>query len=322
MTLAQVPTDASDDEQPVPSVDSVGGDADLDEDIDIHAAWLQEAEASIRLLRSTAEWPPQQGVMVPPAWLTEDLDSRFDEVFRNQLQLLDEGRVVWSCLVQANELLFSVGEDDHPAAIVWSDAATDLEVEQLQETARRLYVLKGETTEDPEVQHFADLLEDEIEAPLRLDVPSSLSESLPVRYTTIMVPRSHLPCGQLAVGTFPLLVLPEVTDAAMVLPLAAWPPGLVRYWEYMQEQQDLDEAERAMGTLVPVGISPLAVLAGILALTSLVVVPAPLALVVGIAAVIDIRRNPWKRGMGRAVAAVIAGVLGSVALVLFALSVT
>jgi hypothetical protein len=317
-----MPTDAADDEQPVATASSVGGGAESDEDTDIHAAWLQEAEASIRLLRSSAEWPHQQAVMVPPTWLTEVLDSRFDEVFSNQLQLLDEGRVVWSCLVQANELLFSAGEDDHPAAVVWSDAETDLEVEQLQQTARRLYELKGETTDDPEVQRFADLLEDELDAPLRLDVPFSLNDGVPARYASIMVPRSHLPFRQLTFGTFPLLVLPDATDAAIVLPLAAWPSGLVRYWEYLQDQQDLDEAERAMGTLVPVGISPLAVLAGILALTSLVVIPAPLALVVGIAAAVDIWRHPWKRGMGRAIAAVVAGVLGSVVLVLFALSVT
>ena len=56
--------------------------------------------------------------------------------------------------------------------------------------------------------------------------------------------------------------------------------------------------DRTMRWLLPVGRSGYAVAAGYLGLFSLLVLPAPLALVFGIVAVQDIRRHPNKHGMG------------------------
>jgi hypothetical protein len=64
------------------------------------------------------------------------------------------------------------------------------------------------------------------------------------------------------------------------------------------------------------GRSPLAIIAGYLGLCSLVLIPAPLALVFGILAVIDIKKNPKKHGMGRAVFGIIMGTIFSVPLVI------
>jgi hypothetical protein len=71
----------------------------------------------------------------------------------------------------------------------------------------------------------------------------------------------------------------------------------------------------AMRMLLPVGRSWLAIVAGYLGLFALVVFPAPLALVAGAIAVWDLRRHPEKRGWGRAGFAVVAGALGTAALV-------
>jgi len=71
-----------------------------------------------------------------------------------------------------------------------------------------------------------------------------------------------------------------------------------------------------MRMLLPVGRSPLAIVAGYLGLLSLALVPAPIALIVGILAIRDLRRHPEKRGMGRAVFAV---VMGGLFTILFAL---
>jgi hypothetical protein len=46
-------------------------------------------------------------------------------------------------------------------------------------------------------------------------------------------------------------------------------------------------------------------------------VPAPLALITGIVAVRDIRKDSKKHGMGRAVFGIVMGGLGSIALVFF-----
>jgi hypothetical protein len=74
-----------------------------------------------------------------------------------------------------------------------------------------------------------------------------------------------------------------------------------------------------MRILLPVGRSGWAIAAGYLGLFAFLVVPAPLALVAGILAVIDIRRHPEKHGMGRAVFGIAIGALGT-GLLLFVLA--
>jgi hypothetical protein len=72
--------------------------------------------------------------------------------------------------------------------------------------------------------------------------------------------------------------------------------------------------------LLPVGRSAWAIAAGYLGLLSLIVLPAPLALVVSIIAIWDIRRSKSsphpKHGMGRAIFGLVMGVLGT-AIILF-----
>jgi hypothetical protein len=73
--------------------------------------------------------------------------------------------------------------------------------------------------------------------------------------------------------------------------------------------------DAGMRMILPVGRSPLAIIAGYLGLFSIIIFPAPLALVFGILAVIDIKKNPKKHGMGRAIFAIIMGGIFSVFLV-------
>jgi hypothetical protein len=73
-----------------------------------------------------------------------------------------------------------------------------------------------------------------------------------------------------------------------------------------------------MRMLLPVGRSGLAIAAGYLGLFSFLVIPAPIALIVAILAIRDIKRNPKAHGMGRAIFGLIMGILGTIALVFFA----
>ena len=67
--------------------------------------------------------------------------------------------------------------------------------------------------------------------------------------------------------------------------------------------------ERTMRMLVPVGRSGWAIAAGYVALFATVIFPlAPIALVLGLVAVRDIRSHPDKHGMGRAVFGIVVGV--------------
>jgi hypothetical protein len=69
--------------------------------------------------------------------------------------------------------------------------------------------------------------------------------------------------------------------------------------------------------LLPVGRSGWAIAAGYLGLFSLLFAPAPIAVVVSLIAIWHLRRNPAKRGMGRAVFGLVMGLLGSAALLFF-----
>jgi hypothetical protein len=68
--------------------------------------------------------------------------------------------------------------------------------------------------------------------------------------------------------------------------------------------------------LLPVGRSGWAIAAGYLGLFSLIILPAPIALVISIVAILDIRKSRAsehpKHGMGRAIFGLIMGILGTV----------
>ncbi|MEZ5314577.1 MAG: DUF4339 domain-containing protein [Thermoanaerobaculia bacterium] len=68
--------------------------------------------------------------------------------------------------------------------------------------------------------------------------------------------------------------------------------------------------------LLPVGRSGWAIAAGYLGLFSILLVPAPFALLSGVLAIRNIRRNPTLHGMGRAIFGIVAGALGSLLLLL------
>jgi hypothetical protein len=75
----------------------------------------------------------------------------------------------------------------------------------------------------------------------------------------------------------------------------------------------LDNA--GMRLILPVNVSGWAIASGYLGLISVLCLPAPFALLTGILAIRDIRRNPKTHGMGRAIFGIIMGSLGLVGLV-------
>jgi hypothetical protein len=77
-------------------------------------------------------------------------------------------------------------------------------------------------------------------------------------------------------------------------------------------------SDPAMRLLLPVGRSFWAIAAGYFGLLSILLIFAPFALVTGVLAILDIRKNPEKHGMGRAIFGIIMGALFSLIL-LFAL---
>ena len=84
----------------------------------------------------------------------------------------------------------------------------------------------------------------------------------------------------------------------------------------LAQAQSVSMADDAvMRMLLPIGRSWWAIAAGYVGLISLLLVPAPLALLLGAVALRDLRKHPHKHGKGRAIFALIMGALGSAGLV-------
>ncbi len=73
----------------------------------------------------------------------------------------------------------------------------------------------------------------------------------------------------------------------------------------------------AMRMLLPVGRSGWSIAAGYLGLVSVLGLPGPIALVVSIVAIVDLRHHRTKRGWGRAIFGLIMGALGTAGLCLY-----
>jgi hypothetical protein len=71
-------------------------------------------------------------------------------------------------------------------------------------------------------------------------------------------------------------------------------------------------ADPAARWLLPVGRSGWAIAAGYLGLLSIIIFPAPLALIISIVAIRDIKKHPDRHGMGRAVFGLVMGVIFSI----------
>ena len=67
----------------------------------------------------------------------------------------------------------------------------------------------------------------------------------------------------------------------------------------------------AMRFVIPVNTSGLAIAAGYLGLISVLVIPAPLALILGIWALVHLKKHPKQHGHGRAIFAIAMGALFS-----------
>ncbi|MBX9624440.1 MAG: DUF4190 domain-containing protein [Gemmataceae bacterium] len=76
----------------------------------------------------------------------------------------------------------------------------------------------------------------------------------------------------------------------------------------------------AMGLVLPVNTNGLAIAAGYMGLFAVLCVPAPLALVLGVLAIRQLRRNPKQWGWGRAIFGIVMGGIGTALMLVIAVA--
>jgi hypothetical protein len=158
-------------------------------------------------------------------------------VLRDHDVLRDHGRVVWGCIVQANQDLFHpANRSTLPANLLYStDRFYDDAVEELQALAAGLFDLKGTSQDDRELQRFANAISNEMARTMKLQVPEDITDGRRVYFTTALIHPPHLPEGYLAQGFFPLVICPDKTEAVMILPARFWSKEFREAWAADEE---------------------------------------------------------------------------------------
>ncbi len=168
----------------------------------------------------------------PPDFLHTNPNDALWLQYRQRHAIFTHGEVVWGQVVQANNVLYDDAQPhDAPAAYIYSlDEFFEDDVMALAEIADTLYAIKGEATDNPATQRFADMLGNEYERQLLLQVPYDLTDGRDVYYTCGVIPRGYLPVPQLAAPLFPLVIVPGKTEATWVLPSMWWSQELIDMW--------------------------------------------------------------------------------------------
>jgi hypothetical protein len=170
-----------------------------------------------------------QSRVAPPAWMTDGADP-LSAFYAQQETVFRKGRIVWGALVRANEALFVPGEADLPGVLVYSeDEYFDARPAELRAIGARLAELRVGMLDDPVLKDLADNLTRPTVRLRSVPVPSAVTQR-PVRVTSFMGVRSHMPGGRMAGEWFP--VLAHAGSAyPMLVPGAFWSTGLREAWD-------------------------------------------------------------------------------------------
>jgi hypothetical protein len=92
--------------------------------------------------------------------------------------------------------------------------------------------------------------------------------------------------------------------------------------DHGDEWDDRDEGvpDPALRAIVPINTTPLAIAAGYVGLISVLCIPAPLALLLGILALRELKRKPNRDGRYRAVFAIVMGAIFTIPLVVIVIA--
>lgn len=167
-----------------------------------------------------------------PRWMVADNDeSGLGWFITAEKEMQETGVVVPGVIIQANSLLFSNGDDDHPGELLFT-FAQDPDLNELRRTAGAIYDLKGKSSTVPEEMFFSQYLADELERVLKVPVSERITSNPETYVSTTIFYRQHLPDGILRSSVFPVLASPQ-SGKAMILPHNLW----TKYGRATYEQQ-------------------------------------------------------------------------------------
>ncbi|MPQ43242.1 hypothetical protein [Clostridium tarantellae] len=163
-----------------------------------------------------------------PMWLRQCEDKLgYDDVFNNRKKLVKEGTIALATIVQANELLFSRGTEDHPATMIYSsDIFFEENPKELERIAKMLFSLRNETLpekilENKELMKIRDLLNDEYTPIFNVKIPDEITKNKEVYMDNIIIHRLDMPNFYLEQNTFPVVTHKDV-KGLMALPSKFW----------------------------------------------------------------------------------------------------
>ena len=200
---------------------------------DRDVVFRERAEALDPIVRS-AMWSVR-----PPTLEHSDLLSGY---FVEQRELFERGHFTCGGLIQANTDLFKPEYVGLRIAEVVYDPANMLRYDDLQALAQALQRL-SETPAEVRLPPEAELIRVHLQSGTSRMLSEDVSPKLfgyPLKLCSIWVDQEHLPDGMLSYKGVPLVIAPEVSRHAKLLPHQAWSEGFRDAW--------LDAGEARLGT--------------------------------------------------------------------------
>ena len=168
-----------------------------------------------------------------PEWLNPIDPLR--RVFRDKTILLEEGKVAFACIVEANVSLFKFfPREDYPAYIVYSTDPIVAEHPQiLSNIASRIYSYKNEPldTVPKEWQDLAKCISYDYSRGFFTIQKEHDGQIVALRFIPILVFRDLLPCGKLCGSLLPVLTTPK-SKTVLILPKKYWGRRFRRAWSF------------------------------------------------------------------------------------------
>ena len=164
-----------------------------------------------------------------PDWAYGEEPDNLNYLFDRMSDVYQNGEVIWGSVIQVNEGLFEKGKDNLPGEVVFS-FNDDVNLSKLSKVANKLYHLKSQSPEDPELKKISDYLKDQFIRVYGWNVPKSISPDLNCFISTTFFLRKHFLGKTLNQTTFPIVVLKEAPHFALPLPSKYWTEEFKKWW--------------------------------------------------------------------------------------------